>query len=178
MGLDPLPKKTRKEVFFDEMNQVVPWAALVEPTQRHARGAHQALGGRPPFPIGTVLRIHCLRLWWNLSDPAMEEELHERPLYRRFVGLEDAARRPDETTPRGSFTRPADAAFRRVRLQSDSTAPSRRGFADRPSGSVGKPKSTCGRARTHGAASRTAVHGSKKPRVVDSVMPARRSLDT
>ena len=23
-GLDPLPKKTRKEVFLDEMNQVVP----------------------------------------------------------------------------------------------------------------------------------------------------------
>lgn len=24
LGLDPLPKKTRKEVFLDEMNQVVP----------------------------------------------------------------------------------------------------------------------------------------------------------
>jgi IS5 family transposase len=97
-GLDPLPKKTRKEVFLDEMNQVVPWAALVELIRPHARGAHQALGGRPPFPIETMLRIHCLQLWWNLSDPAMEEELHERPLYRRFVGLEGAARMPDETT--------------------------------------------------------------------------------
>ena len=29
LGLDPLPKKTRKEVFLEEMNQVVPWAALV-----------------------------------------------------------------------------------------------------------------------------------------------------
>ena len=28
----------------------------------------------------------------------MEEELHERPLYRRFVGLDGAARMPDETT--------------------------------------------------------------------------------
>jgi len=98
LGLDPLPKKTRKEVFLDEMNQVVPWAALVSLIQPHARGAHQALGGRPPFPIETMLRIHCLQLWWNLSDPAMEEELHERPLYRRFAGLEGAARMPDETT--------------------------------------------------------------------------------
>ena len=97
-GLDPLPKKTRKEVFLDEMNQVVPWAALVALIQPHARGAHQALGGRPPFPIETMLRIHCLQLWWNLSDPAMEEELHERPLYRRFAGLEGKARMPDETT--------------------------------------------------------------------------------
>ena len=98
LGLDPLPKKTRKEVFLDEMNRVVPWPALVALIQPHARGAHQALGGRPPFPVETMLRIHCLQLWWNLSDPAMEEELHERPLYRRFVGLEGAARLPDETT--------------------------------------------------------------------------------
>ncbi|WP_295857348.1 IS5 family transposase [uncultured Xylophilus sp.] len=98
LGLDPLPKKTRKEVFLDEMNQVVPWATLVALIQPHARGVHQVLGGRPPFPIETMLRIHCLQLWWNLSDPAMEEELHERPLYRRFVGLEGAARMPDETT--------------------------------------------------------------------------------
>lgn len=98
LGLDPLPKKTRKEVFLDEMNQVVPWSELVALIQPHARGAHQALGGRPPFPIETMLRIHCLQLWWNLSDPAMEEELHERPLYRRFAGLDGAARMPDETT--------------------------------------------------------------------------------
>lgn len=98
LGLEPLPKKTRKEVFLEEMNQVVPWAALVALIQPYARGAHQALGGRPPFAIETMLRIHCLQLWWNLSDPAVEEELHERPLYRRFAGLEGAARMPDETT--------------------------------------------------------------------------------
>jgi IS5 family transposase len=98
LGLDPLPKKTRKQVFLDEMNQVVPWAELVALIQPHARGAHQALGGRPPFPVETMLRIHCLQLWWNLSDPAMEEELHERPLYRRFAGLDGAPRVPDETT--------------------------------------------------------------------------------
>lgn len=68
-GLDPLPKKTRKEVFLDEMNRVVPWGELVSLIQPRARGAHQALGGRPPFAIETMLRIHCLRLWWNLGDP-------------------------------------------------------------------------------------------------------------
>ena len=98
LGLDPLHKKTRKEVFLEEMNRVVPWTALVGLIQPHARGAHQALGGRPPFPIETMLRIHCLQLWWNLSDPAMEEELHERPLYREFAGLSGAPRLPDETT--------------------------------------------------------------------------------
>ncbi len=98
LGLEPLHKKTRKEVFLQEMEQVVPWAALVALIEPHARGAHQALGGRPPFAVETMLRIHCLQLWWNLSDPAMEEELHERPLYRRFAGLDGAPRLPDEST--------------------------------------------------------------------------------
>lgn len=80
------------------MNQVVSWAALVELTRPHARGAHEALDDRPPFPFETMLRIDRLQLWWLLSDPDMEEELHEWPLYRRFVGLEGAARMPDETT--------------------------------------------------------------------------------
>jgi IS5 family transposase len=98
LGLDPLHKKTRKEVFLEEMNGVVPWAALVALIQPHVRGAHQALGGRPPFAVETMLRIHCLQLWWNLSDPAVEEELHERPLYREFAGLTGVPRLPDETT--------------------------------------------------------------------------------
>ena len=97
-GFDPVHKKTRKEIFLEEMNRVVPWAALVGIIQPHARGAHQALGGRPPFAVETMLRIHCLQLWWNLSDPAMEEELHERPLYREFAGLAGTPRIPDETT--------------------------------------------------------------------------------
>ena len=37
-------------------------------------------------------------MWWNLSDPAAKKELHERLLYRRFVGLDGAVRLPDETT--------------------------------------------------------------------------------
>jgi len=97
-GFDPVHKKTRKEIFLEEMNCVVPWASLVGIIQPHARGAHQALGGRPPFAVETMLRIHCLQLWWNLSDPAMEEELHERPLYREFAGLAGSPRIPDETT--------------------------------------------------------------------------------
>ena len=61
-------------------------------------GVIQALGARPPFAVETMLRIHCLQLWCNLSDPSMEEELHERPLYRCFVGLQGAPRLPDEST--------------------------------------------------------------------------------
>lgn len=80
-GLDPLPQMTRKEVFLEETNQVAPWAALVVLIKPLARGAHQALGGRPLFPIEVMLRIHCLQLRWNPSDMAVEEQLpNARPL--------------------------------------------------------------------------------------------------
>ncbi|WP_369333391.1 transposase, partial [Xanthomonas vasicola] len=46
----------------------------------------------------TMLRIHLLQQWYALSDPAMEEALHEIPTLRRFAqlgGLDDI---PDATT--------------------------------------------------------------------------------
>jgi IS5 family transposase len=63
LGFDPLLKKTRKEIFLEEMNDLVPWQELVGLIAPHARGAHQALGGCPPFPADVMLRIHCLQLW-------------------------------------------------------------------------------------------------------------------
>ena len=97
LGFALLHKKTRKEIFLEEMEAVVPWGELEALIIPHALGVHQALGGRPPFAVKTMLRIHCLQLRWNLSDPAMEEELHERPLYRQFAGRAGAARLPDES---------------------------------------------------------------------------------
>jgi transposase, IS5 family len=98
LDLEPLPKRTRKQEFLEQMDRVVPWAALVALIEACPREAAKGPGGRPPIATETLLRIHCLQLWWNLSDPAMEEELHERPLYRRFAGLTGAARIPDEST--------------------------------------------------------------------------------
>jgi transposase, IS5 family len=97
-GFDPLFKKTRRSIFLDEMNRAVPWTELVALIQSHMPVKIEVLGGRPPTPIETMLRIHCLQLWWNLGDLAMEEELRERSLYRAFAGLEGAAQLPDEST--------------------------------------------------------------------------------
>ncbi len=56
-------------------------------------------GGRPSFAVETMLRIHFLQQWFGLSDPAMEEALHDTPLYCEFARLDAGmARMPDETT--------------------------------------------------------------------------------
>ena len=54
--------------------------------------------GRPPFAVETMLRIHFMQQWFTLSDPAMEESLHDVPLFREFAGLNWDTPLPDETT--------------------------------------------------------------------------------
>ena len=79
-------KRTRKREFLDEMDRVVPWDALVALI---APFAPEGKIGRPPFAVQTMLRIHFLQQWFGLSDPAMEEALHDVPLYREFAGLDN-----------------------------------------------------------------------------------------
>ena len=96
LGLNLSTKRTRKREFLDEMNRVVPWAALVALVTPHAPAGRR---GRPPFPVETMLRIHFLQQWFGLSDPAMEEALFDVPLYREFAGLDNGnVRLPDEST--------------------------------------------------------------------------------
>ena len=96
LGLNLSTKKTRKREFLDEMERVVPWQALVQIVDPHWP---KSKTGRPPFAIETMLRIHYLQHWFGLSDPAMEEALHDVPLYLEFAGLSSGASRiPDETT--------------------------------------------------------------------------------
>ena len=89
-------KKTRREIFLAEMEQVVPWSALLKLIAPH----YPTLGqrGRQPYALATMLRIHFLQQWYALSDPGMEEALYEMPVMRRFAGLGGLDNIPDETT--------------------------------------------------------------------------------
>ncbi|MCO5977024.1 IS5 family transposase [Ideonella oryzae] len=96
LGLGQTTKRTRRREFLDEMEKVVPWAdlvALVSPFLPEGKR------GRPPFSPETMLRIHFMQQWFALSDPAMEEALHDMPVFREFAGLEGWDERlPDEST--------------------------------------------------------------------------------
>jgi IS5 family transposase len=46
-----------------------------------------------------MLRIHFMQQWFGLSDPAMEEALHDMALFREFAQLDAGSMRlPDEST--------------------------------------------------------------------------------
>lgn len=91
-------KRTRKRGFLEAMEALIPWALLIALIEPHYPKP-STKGGRPAIGLETMLRIHFLQQWFNLSDPAMEEHLHDVPLYREFARLDDIrARLPDETT--------------------------------------------------------------------------------
>src|SRR5438132_7729459 len=95
-GFEQYRKKTRREVFLEEMEQVVPWrelGALVEP--HYPKPGN----GRPPVGVERMLRIYFLQQWFNLSDPAVEEALYDSAVMRQFVGIDLGCEPvPDEAT--------------------------------------------------------------------------------
>ena len=112
LGLNLSTKRTRKGKFLDEMERVVTWAALVQIVEPYCP---RAKTGRPPFAVETMLRIHYLQQWFCLSDPAMEEALHDTPLFREFAKIDQGVTRlPDETTILLSVTCWSDTSWRRT----------------------------------------------------------------
>ena len=89
-------RKSRRELFLEEMELVVPWAelqALVEP--HYPKGE----SGRPPVGLAIMLRTYFMQQWFNLSDPGVEEAFYESATLRRFAGVDlGVAPAPDETT--------------------------------------------------------------------------------
>ena len=84
IGLSRPRKRTRREVFLDQMGAVVPWERF-----EHLICPHYPVAGRGrrPYPLRAMLKIHFMQQWFGLSDPAMEEALWETPLLRQFAGI-------------------------------------------------------------------------------------------
>lgn len=90
-------KKTKREKFLSEMDQVIPWQRLQDLIEPH----YPTLGrrGHPPMGLEKMLRIYFLQHWYSLSDPGAEEALYDSEAMRSFTGtmlLEEPI--PDETT--------------------------------------------------------------------------------
>jgi len=91
-------KKTKREQFLGEMEQVLPWARLLALIEPHYPKGSPA-GGRPPLPLERMFRIYCLQQWYNLSDPGAEEALYDSITMRQFAAVNtDADVIPDETS--------------------------------------------------------------------------------
>ena len=73
---------------------LVQWERLLEEIRPYDPKAGR---GRAPYELECMLRVHCVQLFYNLSDPATEDMLYEIESVRRFTGI-SLTKVPDETT--------------------------------------------------------------------------------
>ncbi len=87
-------RKTRRERFLERMEMLIPWERLLEQIRPYYPKAGR---GRAPYELESMLRVHCVQLFYNLSDRATEDMLYEIESVRRFTGI-SLSKVPDETT--------------------------------------------------------------------------------
>ena len=93
-------KTTRRELFLEKMEHVVPWARLVEVIEPYyPKGVGR---GHPPIGIERMLRMYCLQQWYGLADEAVEDAVYDSQALAKFMG-NDSSREgvPDATTLMG-----------------------------------------------------------------------------
>lgn len=90
-------RKTRRELFLDEMESVMPWSELISVIRDYYPKRGKV--GRQPKALQSMLRIHCMQQWFSYSDRQMEDALYEVESIRRFAGFSRVTDElPDEST--------------------------------------------------------------------------------
>src|SRR5271167_2245966 len=84
-GFEPYAKKTRRAVFLEEMEEVVPWAQLCRLIEPHYPKAGNA---RPPVGLERMMRVYFLQQSFNLSAPGREKAVYDSAVMRQFVGID------------------------------------------------------------------------------------------
>lgn len=93
-------KRTRREIFLEKMERVVPWARLAEVIEPHYPKAGRR--GRQPIGLEKMLRMYFVQQWYGLADEAVEDAIYDSQALRNFMGI-DLSREsvPDATTLMG-----------------------------------------------------------------------------
>ena len=92
--------------FFGRCERAIPFTDLAASVADIFDDADPSPGGRPHWPVETIVRIlflqrrrSLLQKCFGLSDPMAEEMLKDRISFRRFVGLGFDDGTPDHGTP-------------------------------------------------------------------------------
>ncbi len=93
-------KRTRREVFLEKMEQVVPWNRLMEVIEPHYPRSGKR--GRPPIGLERMLRMYFVQQWYGLADEAVEDAVYDSQALRNFMGIDLSFQSvPDATTLMG-----------------------------------------------------------------------------
>ncbi|WP_293225934.1 IS5 family transposase [Ottowia sp.] len=95
-GFEQYRRPTKRDVFLQTMDTIVPWAELCTVIEPHYPKGE---GGRPTIGLERMVRMLFVQHWFNLADQACEEALYDSASLRSFVGIDLGRERvPDATT--------------------------------------------------------------------------------
>ena len=80
---------TRRRRFLALLDSKIPWGAWAARVEPHYP---KAGGGRPPVPLGTMLRMYVVQVAFQLSDEGTEDALWDSAVFCQ-VELSQKARR-------------------------------------------------------------------------------------
>src|SRR3954449_9820823 len=93
-------KRTRRELFLEKMEQVVPWSRLIEVIEPHYPKSGKR--GRAPMGLERMLRMYFVQQWYGLADEAVEDAIYDSQALRDFMGIDLSWESvPDATTLMG-----------------------------------------------------------------------------
>lgn len=94
--IDPAsnPRITKKQDFLAKLEKAVPWKLMQKVVWKHMKKNHL---GRPRTDLLLMLKIMILQYVYNLSDPGMEDAIHDSIAFQKFLEIK-ADFAPDEST--------------------------------------------------------------------------------
>lgn len=81
--------------FLNDAFLMIRWDELDELLNKYIK--HKS-GGRPPYPLILLLKMHLLQMWYGLSDEQTEFQCNDRLTFRKFLNLGIEDKIPDATT--------------------------------------------------------------------------------
>lgn len=80
------------------LDSVVDWAVFTPILSRLPKAEPKGPGGRPSFEPGLMFKVLVIQNLYGLSGHQTEFQIADRMSFKRFLGLSDADKAPDERT--------------------------------------------------------------------------------
>lgn len=81
--------------FLEAVNYIIDWGSINEIFEKHSKSSNL---GASSYSNIFLFKILLLQTWYNLSDPAVEEQINDRISFIKFLGISIDSPTPDHST--------------------------------------------------------------------------------
>ena len=90
-------RRTRKGTFLHQINEIIDWTPIEKEINKvYKKG--KSVDGRPSYPGILLFKMQLLQIWYQLSDPGVEDLVNDSLSAMRFCGLDLEDDVPDHST--------------------------------------------------------------------------------